>query len=60
MISIMVVSLRHWLCQWLPTLEATLALDEDSMIRVGDDTVGGLAVTRQLRVTRLVMRELLI
>nr|GEV17912.1 probable plastid-lipid-associated protein 14, chloroplastic [Tanacetum cinerariifolium] len=55
-------SLRHWLRQsdWLPTLEATLALDEESVRRVGDDTVGGPAVTRQLRVTRLVMRDLLI
>ncbi|KAI3758389.1 hypothetical protein L6452_05950 [Arctium lappa] len=55
-------SLRHWLRQtdWLPTLEATLALDEESVRRVGDDTVGGPAVSRQLRVTRIVMRDLLI
>lgn len=55
-------SLRHWLRQadWLPTLEATLALDEESLRRVGDDTVGGPAVSRQLRVTRIVMRDLLI
>lgn len=55
-------SLRHWLRQtdWLPTLEATLALDEDSVRRVGDDTVGGPAVSRQLRVTRILMRDLLI
>ncbi|XP_039011305.1 delta-1-pyrroline-5-carboxylate synthase-like [Hibiscus syriacus] len=35
-------SLRHWLQQpnWLPTLEATLALDEESVRRVGDDSVG--------------------
>nr|XP_043615535.1 probable plastid-lipid-associated protein 14, chloroplastic isoform X2 [Erigeron canadensis] len=45
---------------WLPTLEATLALDEESVRRVGDDTVGGPAVSRQLRVTRIVMRDLLI
>ncbi|GAB2265086.1 Probable plastid-lipid-associated protein 14, chloroplastic [Dionaea muscipula] len=55
-------SLRHWLQQsdWLPTLEATLALDEDSVRRVGDDTVGGPAVSRQLRLIRLLMRDLLI
>ncbi|KAL3570585.1 hypothetical protein D5086_027834 [Populus alba] len=55
-------SLRHWLQQsdWLPTLEATLALDEDSVRRVGDDTVGGSAVSRQLRITRILMRDLLI
>lgn len=55
-------SLRHWLLlsDWLPTLEATLALDEDWARRVGDDTVGGPAVTRQLRVTRILMRDLLI
>ncbi|KAJ0839646.1 putative protein kinase-like domain superfamily [Helianthus annuus] len=37
-------SLRHWLRQadWLPTLEATLALDEESVRRVGDDTVNYL------------------
>lgn len=55
-------SLRHWLQQsdWLPTLEATLALDEESVRRVGDDTVGGPAVTRQLRLIRTLMRDLLI
>ncbi|KAL9266577.1 putative plastid-lipid-associated protein 14, chloroplastic [Drosera capensis] len=55
-------SLRHWLQQsdWLPTLEATLALDEESVRRVGDDTVGGPAVSRQLRLIRLLMRDLLI
>ncbi|KAI3725616.1 hypothetical protein L1987_65407 [Smallanthus sonchifolius] len=55
-------SLRHWLRQtdWLPTLEATLALDEESVRRVGDDTVGGPAVSRQLRVIRILMRDLLI
>ncbi|XP_038683400.1 probable plastid-lipid-associated protein 14, chloroplastic isoform X2 [Tripterygium wilfordii] len=55
-------SLRHWLQQsdWLPTLEATLALDEESVKRVGDDTVGGPAVTRQLRIIRILMRDLLI
>ncbi|KAF9667363.1 hypothetical protein SADUNF_Sadunf15G0015300 [Salix dunnii] len=55
-------SLRHWLQQsdWLPTLEATLALDEESVRRVGDDTVGGPAVSRQLRITRILMRDLLI
>ncbi|XP_052620367.1 probable plastid-lipid-associated protein 14, chloroplastic isoform X1 [Lactuca sativa] len=57
------LSLRHWLRQtdWLPTLEATLALDEESAVRrAGDDTVGGPAVSRQLRVTRILMRDLLI
>ncbi|WOL03169.1 putative plastid-lipid-associated protein 14, chloroplastic [Canna indica] len=55
-------SLRHWLqlSDWLPTLEATLALDEESLRRVGDDTTGGPAVTRQLRLTRVLMRDLLI
>ncbi|KAI3751942.1 hypothetical protein L2E82_23036 [Cichorium intybus] len=55
-------SLKHWLRQtdWLPTLEATLALDEESGRRVGDDTVGGPAVSRHLRVTRILMRDLLI
>ncbi|XAR52222.1 Non-specific serine/threonine protein kinase [Bertholletia excelsa] len=55
-------SLRHWLQQsdWLPTLEATLALDEESVRRVGDDTVGGPAVSRQLRIIRILMRDLLI
>ncbi|XP_073131376.1 probable plastid-lipid-associated protein 14, chloroplastic isoform X2 [Henckelia pumila] len=55
-------SLRHWFqrSDWLPTLEATLALDEESVRKVGDDTVGGPAVSRQLRVIRLLMRDLLI
>ncbi|KAJ6841014.1 putative plastid-lipid-associated protein 14, chloroplastic isoform X2 [Iris pallida] len=55
-------SLRHWLqlSDWLPTLEATLALDEEGVRRVGDDNVGGPAVTRQLRITRILMRDLLI
>ncbi|KAI3442820.1 Protein kinase domain-containing protein [Psidium guajava] len=55
-------SLRHWLQQadWLPTLEATLALDEESVKRVGDDTIGGPAVTRKLRLIRILMRDLLI
>lgn len=55
-------SLRHWLQQsdWLPTLEATLALDEESVRRVGDDTIGGPAVSRQLRLIRILMRDLLI
>ncbi|KAJ8771581.1 hypothetical protein K2173_026758 [Erythroxylum novogranatense] len=55
-------SLRHWLQQsnWLPTLEATLALDEESVKKVGDDSVGGPAVSRQLRITRILMRDLLI
>lgn len=55
-------SLKHWLRQsdWLPTLEATLALDEECVRRVGDDTVGGPAVSRQLRLIRILMRDLLI
>lgn len=56
------LSLRHWLQQsdWLSALEATLALDEESVRRVGDDTVGGPAVSRQLRLIRVLMRDLLI
>ncbi|XP_019104056.2 probable plastid-lipid-associated protein 14, chloroplastic isoform X2 [Beta vulgaris subsp. vulgaris] len=55
-------SLRHWLQQsdWLPTLEATLALDEESVRKVGDDSIGGPAVSRQLRLIRILMRDLLI
>ncbi|XP_011626322.2 probable plastid-lipid-associated protein 14, chloroplastic isoform X1 [Amborella trichopoda] len=55
-------SLQHWLQQadWLPTLEATLALDEECARRVGDATVGGPAVSRQLRLIRILMRDLLI
>lgn len=55
-------SLQHWLQQadWLPTLEATLALDEESVRRVGDDSVGGPAISRQLRLIRILMRDLLI
>ncbi|KAJ1376916.1 Protein kinase domain [Sesbania bispinosa] len=55
-------SLRHWLQQsdWLPTLEATLALDEESVRKVGEDTTGGPAVSRQLRLIRILMRDLLI
>ncbi|XP_042485988.1 probable plastid-lipid-associated protein 14, chloroplastic isoform X2 [Macadamia integrifolia] len=55
-------SLRHWLqlSDWLPTLEATLALDEESVRKVGDDTIGGPAISRQLRLTRILMRDLLI
>lgn len=55
-------SLRHWLQQadWFPILEATLALDEESVRKVGDDSIGGPAVSRQLRLIRLLMRDLLI
>ncbi|RZC07218.1 putative plastid-lipid-associated protein 14, chloroplastic isoform C [Glycine soja] len=55
-------SLRHWLQQsdWLPTLEATLALDEESVRKVGEDSTGGPAVSRQLRLIRILMRDLLI
>ncbi|XP_039053440.1 probable plastid-lipid-associated protein 14, chloroplastic [Hibiscus syriacus] len=53
-------SLRHWLQQpnWLPTLEATLALDEESVRRVGDDSVGGPSFSRQLRLIKILMRDL--
>ncbi|KAK7410708.1 hypothetical protein VNO78_01712 [Psophocarpus tetragonolobus] len=55
-------SLRHWLQQsdWLPTLEATLALDEETVRKVGEDSTGGPAVSRQLRLIRILMRDLLI
>ena len=55
-------SLRHWLQQsdWFPTLEATLALDEESVRKVGDDSIGGPAVSRKLRLIRILMRDLLI
>lgn len=55
-------SLRHWLqlSDWFPMLEATLALDEEWVRRVGDDTIGGPDVTRQLRLIRIIMRDLLI
>ncbi|XP_050878272.1 probable plastid-lipid-associated protein 14, chloroplastic isoform X2 [Lathyrus oleraceus] len=55
-------SLRHWLQQsdWLQTLEATLALDEESVRKVGEDTTGGPAISRQLRLIRILMRDLLI
>ena len=53
-------SLRHWLQQsdWLPTLEANLALDEESVRRMGDDTVGGPAVSRQLQITQFFFETL--
>eukprot|EP01018_Ginkgo_biloba_P023032 Gb_17934 [translate_table: standard] len=55
-------SLHHWLLlsDWLPALEAKLALDEECARRVGDDTIGGPAVSRQLRLIRMLMRDLLI
>ncbi|KAF6140835.1 hypothetical protein GIB67_042248 [Kingdonia uniflora] len=55
-------SLRHWLqlSDWLPILEGTLALDEERARKVGDDTVGGPAISRKLRLIRIVMRDLLI
>ncbi|XP_028789412.1 probable plastid-lipid-associated protein 14, chloroplastic isoform X1 [Neltuma alba] len=55
-------SLRHWLQQsdWLPTLEATLALDEEYVRKVGEDTTGGPAISRKLRIIRILMRDLLI
>lgn len=55
-------SLRHWLqlSDWLPTLEATLVLDEECVRRVGDDTIGGPAISRKLRLIRILMRDLLI
>eukprot|EP00252_Welwitschia_mirabilis_P019298 TRINITY_DN4421_c0_g1_i5.p1 TRINITY_DN4421_c0_g1~~TRINITY_DN4421_c0_g1_i5.p1 ORF type:complete len:536 (+),score=51.27 TRINITY_DN4421_c0_g1_i5:294-1901(+) len=55
-------SLHHWLLRrdWLPALEAKLALDEDCARRVGDHTIGGPAVSRQLRIIRMLLRDLLI
>ncbi|PKA65267.1 Serine/threonine-protein kinase STN7, chloroplastic [Apostasia shenzhenica] len=55
-------SLMHWLqlSDWLPTLETTLSLDEEWVKRVGDDTIGGPTITRQLRLIRIIMRDLLI
>ncbi|KAL2921869.1 putative plastid-lipid-associated protein 14 chloroplastic [Bienertia sinuspersici] len=52
--------LRKCTYYWLPTLEAALALDEESVRKVGDDSIGGPAVSRQLRLIRLLMRDLLI
>lgn len=37
-----------------------MALDEESVRKVGEDTIGGPAVSRQLRLIRLLMRDLLI
>lgn len=55
-------SLHQWLlCEnWLPTLESRLALDEECSRRVGDDRTGGPAISRQLRLIQIVMRDLLI
>lgn len=55
-------SLEQWLLQadWLPALEGKLALDEECVKRVGDDTTGGPTVSRQLRLIRMLMRDLLI
>eukprot|EP00250_Pteridium_aquilinum_P011210 c19909_g1_i1 orf=316-2409(-) len=55
-------SLHQWfLCEdWLPTLESRLALDEECARRVGDDRIGGPAVSRQLRLIQILMRDLLI
>ncbi|KAF9601966.1 hypothetical protein IFM89_024429 [Coptis chinensis] len=55
-------SLRHWLqrSDWLPTLEATLSLDEERVRKVGDDTVGGPKISRLSRIIRILMRDLLI
>lgn len=55
-------SLHHWLlCEdWLPTLESRLALDEECARRVGDVRTGGPAISRQLRLTQILMRDLLI
>lgn len=35
-------------------------MDEESVRKVGDDTVGGPAISRQLRLIRILMRDLLI
>lgn len=55
-------SLHQWLlCEdWLPTLESRLALDEECARRLGDDRTGGPAVSRQLRLIQILMRDLLI
>jgi hypothetical protein len=55
-------SLHQWLLchDWLPNLEARLALDEEAARRVGDDRTGGPEVSRQLRLLRVIMRDLLI
>ena len=55
-------SLHHWLlCEdWVPSLESRLGLDEECGRRVGDDRVGGPAVSRQLRLIQILMRDLLI
>ncbi|KAI0515833.1 hypothetical protein KFK09_008501 [Dendrobium nobile] len=41
-------------------IRGNLALDEEWVRRVGDDTIGGPDVTRQLRLIRIIMRDLLI
>ncbi|KAH9315342.1 hypothetical protein KI387_023969, partial [Taxus chinensis] len=55
-------SLEQWLLQadWLPALEGKLTLDQECVKRVGDDTTGGPTVSRQLRLIRMIMRDLLI
>lgn len=55
-------SLHQWLHSedWLSELEASLSLDEEAVRRIGDDRTGGPAVSRQLRLVRMMMRDLLI
>jgi hypothetical protein len=55
-------ALRHWFREsdWLPILEVTLALDEESTGRVGDDTVGGPSVSRYLWLIHKVTRDILL
>ncbi|EFJ18338.1 hypothetical protein SELMODRAFT_113218 [Selaginella moellendorffii] len=55
-------SLHQWLLcvDWLPNLEQRLALGEEAARRVGDHTTGGPEVTRQLRLVRMIMRDILI
>ncbi|CAM6117860.1 unnamed protein product [Calypogeia fissa] len=55
-------SLHQWLHfeDWLSELETSLSLDEEAVRRIGDDRTGGPAVSRQLRLIRILMRDLLI
>lgn len=55
-------SLHQWLHSedWLSELETSLSLDEEAVRRIGDDRTGGPTVSRQLRLIRILMRDLLI
>eukprot|EP00850_Spirogloea_muscicola_P015275 SM000116S24196 [mRNA] locus=s116:29813:34415:+ [translate_table: standard] len=56
------LSLQQWLLSqdWLPALESRLALGKEAARRIGDERTGGDAVSRQLRVVRVVLRDVLI